>query len=494
MLLGVNILGLKQVVIKGVSWNLLEQICKQLISVVVTAVLARILSPNDYGLVALSTIFVGFICLFESLSIGSALIQRTNIDDRYISTSFWTSIATGIVLVILLFAIAPFASRYYNQPLLKEIIWASSINILIGPITAIHRNILAKNMKFKLISLINIMMAVASGVSSISLALLGFGVWSLVFGSIIGSIFIIPFVWNYEKWRPKLIFDVECFKDMFGFSSYLLASNIVFYFARNTDKLIVGKQLGANSLGFYTMAYTLMMKPIQQISWAITSVLFPAFSSIQGDIPRIRSAYLRVVSFIAIVTFPMMAGLMVVSSEFIQVLIGHKWLGVVAPLQVLCLVGALQSIGTTAGSIFNSIGRADLQFKTGCISSVGHIAGFFLSIKWGLMALVKVYLLTNIIFTIYTLFVASKQINLPLKDFLLAMKIPIVNSCIMMIALKVYGYLSSTYFEINQYAFLISTVCLGVIVYVSLTTYIVRDRYSNDLVTILRQLFIREST
>ncbi|MFZ2948002.1 MAG: MOP flippase family protein [Desulfuromonadaceae bacterium] len=472
-------MSLKQQVVKGVSWNFLDQVIRQVVSIGVTAVLARILSPNDYGLVALSSIFVGFVSLFESLSIGSALIQRSDLDDRYISTSFWTSVFTGGALAIVLCIIAPFAAGYFDKPLLINIIDISAINLIVSPVGSTHRMLLARKLEFGKLTFINIIFAIIGGIASLILALSGLGVWSLVLGGLIASALIIPLLWYFEEWRHGFIFDRNCFRELFSFSSYLLSSNVVFYFARNFDNLIVGKYLGANMLGIYSMAYNLMMKPLQQISWSITSVLFPAFSSIQGDLARIRSAYLKALSGIALITFPMMMGLMMVSEEFVLVMVGPKWQGVVLPLKVLCPVGALQSIGTTVGAIFNSLGRTDLQFKTGVITSLGHVIGFIICIRWGLMGLVKGYLVTNIIFVSYSLFFTFRLIHLSTREFLQVLKMPAINTAIMVLALMVYRRLDASFMHFSIYLNLAISVCLGVFIYTA-ATLIFTDRKQID--------------
>jgi PST family polysaccharide transporter len=472
-------MSLKKQVVKGVSWNFFEQLTRQVMSIGVTAVLARILSPDDYGLVALSAIFVGFLSLFGDLSIGAALIQKSNLDDRDISTSFWTSILTGFVIAAALCAIAPFAARYYNQPLLTYIIVVSAVSFFITPLWSTHKVLLTKKMEFNKLAMINIVFSVFASVASLILALSGRGVWSLVLGGLVASILITPLVWYFEKWRPRFIFDRASFKALFSFSSYLLSFNVLNYFARNFDNLIVGKYLGANVLGIYSMAYNLMMKPLQQISWSICGVLFPAFSSIQGDIPRIRSAYLKVVNVIATITFPMMMGLIMVSREFILVMVGPKWAGVIEPLQVLCLVGALQSVGTTVGSLFTSQGRADLQFKTGTINSVGHVIGFIISIRWGLMGIVTGYLITNIIFVCSTQFVVLRLIQLPIKDFLRSLKIPVINSALMVLTLIGFRYLDTVFLQMNMYLNLITSISLGALVYSGATLLFI-DRKQRD--------------
>lgn len=480
-------MGLKQRVLKGVSWNIIDQIARQIISLIVTAILARILNPDDYGLVALSAIFIGFISLFENLSAGVAVIQKSDIDTNYISTVFWTSAITGVVLTIILCATAPLVASYYNKPILTYIIIISSLNFIVNSVYSTHKSLIAKKLEFHKIAAINVGLGLITAIASLILAVLGFGVWSLVYAGVIANLFIIPLVWHLEKWRPRLLFDVNSFRDLFGCSSYVLSFNMVIYLARNFDNLIIGKFLGAATLGLYSMAYTLMMKPIQQISWAITGVLFPAFSSIQDDIPRIRHAYLKVIRTISLVTFPMMMGLMMLSREVILVVMGPKWEGVVPPLQVLCFVGALQSVNTTTGSIFTSLRKVDLQFRVGIITSIGHIIGFMVGINWGIMGLVKAYLMTNVIFFFYSHYFANKIIQLPMKEFLYVMRLPAFNTVIMIIFISIWRYIDNAYLNATMIWYLISSVSIGFTTYMVCTMLFMDESEANEIKHILMQ-------
>ena len=203
--------------------------------------------------------------------------------------------------------------------------------------------------------------------------------------------------------------------------------------------------------------------------------------NIQGDVGRIRVAYLKVVKGIATITFPMMAGLMIVSREFILVIVGTKWEGVILPLRVLCLVGALQSVGTTVGSIFNSLGRADLQFKTGIINSMGHIIGFIVCIRWGLMGIVKGYLVTNIIFVCSTQLISIRLIQLSVRDLLQSLKMPLLNTTILVLVLLSYKHIWHNLKYTNNAISLFTTVALGIVVYIGSTLLLMNRNQINEL-------------
>jgi len=458
-------LGLKREFIKGTFWTTFSQVSVQIISIGVTIVLARLLQPEDFGIVALSGVFVGFVGLFGGLGMGSAIIQRQNINDDYLSTSFGVSIFTGIGIAFVLTIISPFAAKFYDKDIVKYIIMVSSIGFLLGPFTSIHTTILTKRLEFNKLAFIAITTQIIAGITSISVALMGFGVWSLVLGGLVAQALIIPIIWHIVKWRPRLIFIKQCFKDLFGFSSNLLASNLFSYFARNFDNLIIGKILGAQALGYYSIAYNLMMKPLEHISWAVGRVLFPTFSIIQADKERVRLAYLKIIRSISLITFPMMMGLMMVSKEFVLIFYGAKWEPVIIPLQLLCLVGALHSIGTTVGTIFNSQGRADLQLKIGLFNSTIYVIAFLVGIKWGLLGLIIGYISATIPLLFSTQYFANRLISLKMRTFLKALLPATICTLLMVTVVSMFSYLNGLVLHLTMIITLITSIALGIASY-----------------------------
>ena len=456
-------MGLKEKVIKGASWSIISQISVQVLSVGVTIVLARLLNPEDFGVVTISEIFVGFAYLFADLGMGAAIIQRQTTDDNALATSFWVTVIMGLGITLVLCAGSPLIAGFYDRPILQYIVMLSSAGFLIGSLTSIHKSILARKLEFNKIALINITSRLISGVTSIGMAVLGFGVWSLVAGSLAGQALVVPMVWYVARWRPRLLFHKQCFKDMFGFSSNLLAFNFFNYFARNADNLIIGKVLGAQILGYYSLAYNVMLKPLQYISWSVGNVLFPALSSIQNDKELVRRVYLRIVRSISLITFPMMAGLMIVSKEVVLTFYGPKWEPAILPLQLLCVVGAMQSIGTTVGTVFISQGRSDLQLKWGVFASCVYLVAFVVGVQWGLIGLIMLYVAAGVPLWPLSHYVANRLIKLDMKTFCQAMIPATTASALMAISLLFLKYMNRQTFELGVYSALTVFVIIGMI-------------------------------
>jgi O-antigen/teichoic acid export membrane protein len=410
--------ALKDQVISGSFWSAASNVSVQAAHFIVTIVLARLLIPEDFGIVAISGVVVGVITLFQDLGMGSAIIQKKRIDEDHLATSFLISFVAGVAIALSIVAVSPFIASFYGKSILKPVIMVSSIGFVLSPLMSIHNSILTKNLEFKKIGVLGVLNQILSGGASIALALANFGVWSLVLGKLVAQAILIPVYWKTARWIPKFRFRKRSFHELFPFSSSLLGFNMLNYFSRNFDNLIVGKYLGAVTLGYYSVAYNLMLKPLQLVSWSVGRVLFPTFSSIQEEKDRVRAAYTKVVRTISIVTFPMMTGLMIVAREFVLTFYGGRWEPAIFPLQLLCIVGALQSIGTTGGTIILSQGRSDLILKIGLFTTAATLSAFFVGVRWGLTGLIVAYITVSIPVLFIGQYFVNRLINLKTGAFL----------------------------------------------------------------------------
>ncbi len=462
----------KQRVINGSFWTIFSNISSNAVSFAVTVVLARLLTPEDFGIVAISAVFIGVVTLFQDLGMGSAIIQRRNIDDDYLATSFSVSLISGIAIAVVLGAASPFVAYFYGKDILKYILLFSTIGFLLSPFTTIHTTLLTKELEFRKLALVNILSQVVSGVISVALALLGYGVWSLVVGKVVSQPLLMPLIWKLVKWRPRLKLVKKCFNDLFGFGSNLLGFNIIHYISRNSDNLIIGKYLGAQALGYYSVAFNLMLKPLPLISWSIGKVLFPVFSTMQDDLERTRRLYLKVIRTISLITFPMMAGLIMVADEFILTAYGAQWAPAALPLKLLCVVGILQSVGTTGGVIYISQGRPDLNFKIGALSSALAVASFIIGIRWGLIGLIIGYAIVSFPIFFLSQHFANRLIGLTMPEFLRSLAPATVCSLIMTAALFTVRYANLASFHMKIGTALLVFVLTGVVSYIASTVFL----------------------
>lgn len=438
-------MNLKQKTIKGLFWSFISQGGKQVSSFIITAILARLLSPNDFGTLAMATVFVNFAMIFGEMGISSALIQKQDTHDRHYYSAFWLNIVAGVVLTLIFVAVSPLIAWFYKKPELQPILMVISVNFFLASFVVIQQAILQKEMDFKKLAIRDIFAVVTAGAVGIFLAYHGFGVWSLVYQSITFTLMNAILLWTVSPWRPKFAFAKQDIKDIFHFSANLTGFNIVNYFARNVDQLLIGKFLGAQALGYYSLAYKLMLYPLQNISAVLSKVMFPAFSRIQQDLEKVRNSYLRIVKSISLISFPLMMGLFVIAPEFVKVVYGPRWEPVTVLIRIFCFCGMFQSIGTTIGNIFLSQGRSDLQFKLQLLGTTIVIFSTLFGLQWGVNGVALCYSLQSVIWVHATFQIGNRLIGLKYKVFYSSLKKGFLISFVLLFAMFLIKSFMSSY-------------------------------------------------
>ncbi len=458
-------MSLKQKTIKGLFWSGFSQAGKQISQFIITIILARLLSPDDFGLLAMATVFVNFVMIFSEMGISSALIQKQDTHDRHYYSAFWLNIVVGLCLTLFFIAVSPLIARFYKKPELVPILAVISLNFFLSSFVIIQQTILTKEMDFRKLAIRDVIAVIIAGIVGVVLAYNGFGVWSLVFQSVIFTLANAVLLWTLSSWRPKFSFAIQDIKDIFNFSANLTGFQIANYFSRNIDQLLIGKFLGTQALGYYSLAYKIMLYPLQNISSVIGKVMFPAFAKIQDDLEKVRSAYLRMVKAISLISFPLMLGLFAVAPEFVNVFFGQRWEAMIIVLRIFCFCGALQSIGTIVGNIFLSQGRSDLQFKVAIMSTILITGAILIGLRWGINGVALCYTLIMFICVHFTIYFANKLINLEYNKFYSGMFPSCIIGGVMLVTLFIVKNLLSVMPMISK---MIILVCFGLILYLIL--------------------------
>ena len=428
--------SLKKRTLKGIVWTAISNFGQQGIQFVVTIILARLLTPKDFGLVGIASIFIGLAAVVNQLGIGAALVQRKDLDEGHLASAFWTNITMGVVLCILMIGFAPFIASYFKNPQVIPILRVLSLTFVLGSLGIVPGSLLRRELLFNKLAYINISALVISGMVSVILAFLGYGVWSLVWGRIVQVIAGITLIWFIVSWRPSLSFSLKKFKELFSFGISVLGTNLLTYIKKNSDYFIIGKFLGASSLGIYTMAYNMVTLPQRKLSTIITTVAFPAFSKIQDEAEKIREGFFTMISSISFVTFPILAGLCAVAPELVKVFLGDKWVGAIRPIQILCIPGALYSIGTTVGSVFYAKGRPDLEFKCDLISFAILLFALLIGVRYGIVGVALAVLVCSIIGFFIFFGVLSHLIQTNLLYIFRAISANVVISLLMFVSVS----------------------------------------------------------
>ena len=461
---------------RGVFWTGGGQVLRQIIQVIASVALARLLTPDDFGLLGMTFVFMGVAQLFADFGIGAAIVQYHRVDRIVLSSCFWANTAVAVLIAVLLALAAPFIGSLYGDRRITPLLIVLSFSLVLYGIVVVPRATLLKEMAFAQVAKAQVIGSLIGAVAAVAMAWRGFGVWSLVMQPIVGSAVGMAIVILYAGWLPHFEFSWEKTRELARFSAGVLGSDLLNYANRNTDNLLIGKYLGSGQLGYYSMAYQIMLYPLSQVSSVMVKVLFPTLSRLQGDMHRFRQAYLRSVSAIALITFPMMLGLFAVSRDFVVVVFGEKWLPMLPVVDVLCWVGMIQSIGTTLGAIYLSMGRIRSAFRLTLFSTPIFIASFVLGLPWGIRGVALGYAIASIALFYVGLSIAFSIVELKFRDFHRALAKPLVASLLMLAAVGLVSRWLALDTVLLAQARLIVTVIVGVAVYALFTLMINRKQ------------------
>jgi len=353
--------------VKAIGWSAVSRLGGQLVSLLVVVVLARLLGPRDFGLIAMIAVFANFAQMYADLGFGAALIQRKEVAEAHLSSVFWVNVVVGLTLVLLFATIAPAIADFFDEPRLVRLTRAIALNFGIVSLVVVQKTLLRKHLAFRKLAIAEIGGVTVGGVLAVAAALAGLGVWALVVKALAVSLSIMVLTWIQSPWRPRWIFDWGAVRELTGFSLNFLGTNTLSYWTRNVDNLLIGRVLSAAALGVYSQAYQIFLLPLNNVSNVFGNVLFPSLALIQEDRRRVARVYLRVTRTISLVTFPMMIGLFVVADDFVYVVFGEAWAGMIPLLRVFSLVGITGSIRTITGNLYASQGRVDLQFRVSLV-------------------------------------------------------------------------------------------------------------------------------
>lgn len=466
----------------GVKWSMVSQVSRQGMQFLTTAVLAWLLSPSDFGLMGMAMVVIGFVMIFKDLGTSAAVIQRRDISDELLHSIFWINTAFGAMAMILLFATAPIVADFYNERRVTPLLQMLSVTFLISSIGIMHQAVLERGLAFRKVAFIEICATLSGAVIGIGTAFKGAGVWSLVYQTVAVVSVTTVMLWFISGLRPKMTFHWQEVRSIISYSMNLTGYNIFNYFIRNADYILIGKFLGAQELGYYTMAYRIMLYPLQNISSVIGRVMFPTFSQIQDD-ERFRRAYLKIAGAIALVTFPMMFGLWIVVKPFILAILGPQWTPVITLLMILAPVGMVQSIGTTVGIIYQAKGRTDWMFRWGIGAGLLVTIAFVIGLKWGIIGVASAYAIASIILSYPGFAIPFKLIDLPLHDLGKVLWRPFFSSSLMLVLML--GFKALLPAEMSSGLTLGILVPAGIIVYL-LLSWLVNRRQMWQILDIVR--------
>lgn len=380
-------MSLKQKTFKGVIWSAVERFSTQGVQFLFGILLARLLTPDDYGMIAMLTIFMAVSQTFIDSGFGNALIRKPDRNESDKATVFFFNIFMAIACYGIIFLAAPFVASFYNMPQLSDILRVLGINLIIQAFGSIQRLNLTIDLNFKVLAKVTFSGAVVGGTAGLICAYNGLGVWSLVVQQMTTMTFRVILFWTLVHWRPKTFFNKTSFKNMFGFGSKLLASGLLNTVYDNVYDLIIGKVFAAATLGNYTRAAHFAQFPSSNITGIFQRVTFPVLSKIQDDHDKLRSAYLKFLNMATLVVFPLMIGLAALAKPFILLVLTDKWVDAILILQIICFPMMWYPVHSINLNVLQVMGRSDLFLKLEVIKKIVGIATLCVTLPHGIIAM-----------------------------------------------------------------------------------------------------------
>lgn len=413
----------KQKIFSGILWTSIQTIINRGFGFIVKLVLARLLLPEDFGLIGMSIVFIGLIRVFNEMGMSAALIQRKKelLKESDFHTAFWTGIVWALlVFLIVSLLIGPLAAWFYETPILVKIIPALSISILVNPISLVHQVQLTKNLNFKKLAIINNVGSVGSGILALLFAYFNAGVWALVINSVAGAFIMVPLFFKATGWRPKFKWSKKAFRKLFGFGVYTTGTNLFGKLTSNIDYLIVGKLIGASALGFYSFAFIITDIFRGQLMGVIKSVMYPVFAQLQDEPDKMKNYYLTVIRINALLVNPVMFGIILFSDFLIPKLFGIKWTDSIILIKILATSVIIHMLVSNNSSLYRAKGKVQIELKMQLVKTLfffipAIVTGTY---YFGTKGTASGYLLAKILTVAYTLNCSKKYLNIGVREML----------------------------------------------------------------------------
>lgn len=404
-------MGLKEKTISGMTWSFIDNISVQSLRFGIGIILARLLTPKQFGVIGMIAIFISVSSTFIDSGFTQAIIRKKDAEQRDYSTVFYFNIAISILFYLILFFLSPAISSFFNEPILTLIIKVLGLGLIVDALAIIQRARLTKQINFKLQTKISVISNLFSGGIGIFLALKGYGVWSLVAKMLFQKIFNTVLLWIWNRWKPTFEFSIISFKAMFAFGSKLLLSGLLNTIYQNAYYFIIGKFFSAAELGYYTRADQFKKLPSENITTVIQRVSYPVLASIQDDVKKLRDSYRRLIKSTMFLSFFLMINLAAVAKPLTIFLIGEKWMPSVIYLQLLCFSGLLYPLHAINLNMLNVQGRSDLFLKLEIIKKILAVPVIVVGVLYNITLMIIAMMINSFIAFFLNSYYSGKKIG-----------------------------------------------------------------------------------
>lgn len=430
-------MNIKEQAIQGIVWSAIQNWGSQAGSLLVFLVLARLLQPAAFGLVALANVFLALMQTFLNQGFAQAIIQRKDLEPEHLDTAFWTNLAIGVTLTLVGLLTADAVADLFREPALAGILRGLSALFVITAFGNIQQAILERHLAFKAIALRWLIGTLVGGLIGVGMAFYGAGVWSLV-GQQIGQELVGSLVlWQSSRWRPGLKVSRRHFQHLFGFGINILGFNLLHFLNSRADDFLIGYFLGPVALGYYSVAYRVLGVMQQLLVNTSRQVALPTFSRLQQDLEGFRRAFYTATQFTSLIAFPVFLGVVTLAPEFVRLVFGEQWIPSIPVLQVLAFAGIFQAISFFKSSVFIALGKPSWALWLAALSTVLNLIGFAIAVRWGIVAVAAAFVLRGYLVFPIGQWAVSRLIQIPLRRYLQQFAAPLTSSVIMTFAILI---------------------------------------------------------
>ena len=479
-------MNLRQKAVNGIFWSVIQKWGRSAISIVTFVILSRLLAPEAFGLVALASVFTVFIELFLDQGLSAAIVQRAELEPEHLDTAFWINILTGILLTVGLISVSGLVATFFGEPRLSPVLRWLSISFILSALSSTQVAILQRRFAFRSLAVRSMAAATVGGIVGISMAFTGFGVWSLVGQDIVSALAGVVVLWRSSDWRPGLNVSKKHYKELFTFGASVVGNHALTVLIRRSDDLLIGYFLGTTLLGFYTVGYQLLLIIIRLVTEVTNSVAFPAFSRIQRQPERMRRAFYNVTQYTSLFAFPVFIGLAALAPELVQAIFGEKWAPSIPVMQVLALIGILQSVLFFNGSVIRASGKPLWELGIMFLNAVCSVMGFLLAVRWGIVAVAASFVIVGYSLAPISYIAVRRLIQVDFKTYLWQFVSPLSASLIMVAVIVGVKYLLKDQ-SLNLYLGLSIYLSVGVLTFLLVIRFTARQLYQEmlDLVSLV---------
>lgn len=479
-------MSLRTKAVKGVAWSAVQKWGAQGISFLLFLVLARLLDPDAFGLVALAFIFTEFVQLFLDQGMAQAIIQFPEIDDSHLDTAFWTSFVTAIIMALMGWLLADYVALLFHEPVLSPVVAWLSLNFVIFALTSTQQAILQRKLDFRGLAIRTLIAKLIGGIAGISAAVIGLGVWSLVIQTLTTGLVGVLVLWRVSLWRPSLRLSRQHFRDLFSFGISTVIVRILNYFDLRIDDFLIGYFLGTTALGYYTVAYRILRTMLNVFTSVTVTVAFPTFSKLQHDLDRLRRAYYETTHLISFIVLPSFLGFVLLAPQMMPLLFGEKWEPTVQLAQILTLGGIFIATLQFSGSAAWSLGKPNWVLGVRIVSTGARIIAFLIAIPYGLLGIATAYTVsTVIVFVPLYLWLSVQLMKVDIGIYFKQYLVPAFATLIMLVGLFALNQMLT---GLNAYIVVGLNIGVGILLYGVMTRWLEPEMVTK-IIRILQTLF-----